>query len=243
MRLLVSVADADEAREALSGGADLIDAKDPSRGALGAVHGATFDAIVAAVGGRRPVSAALGDADAAGRHALTAAAFARAGSAFVKVGFAGLPRRSDIEAAITRTVHAVGAVAPSPAAVVAVAYADATAVNAPDPRAIIDAAAAAGAAGVLLDTADKDGPGLCACMRGGDLERWLGHARAAGLHTALAGRLSVSDVSRLAQSGADILGVRGAACGGDRRARVASAYVRQLVETIRRHDLTRHAVG
>ena len=37
MRLLVSVRSAAEARAALSGGADIIDAKEPSLGSLGAV--------------------------------------------------------------------------------------------------------------------------------------------------------------------------------------------------------------
>jgi uncharacterized protein (UPF0264 family) len=40
MQLLVSVADAREARAARLGGADVIDAKDPSRGALGSVSAA-----------------------------------------------------------------------------------------------------------------------------------------------------------------------------------------------------------
>src|SRR6185312_12126683 len=37
VRLLISVANADEARAALDGGADIIDAKDPGAGALGSV--------------------------------------------------------------------------------------------------------------------------------------------------------------------------------------------------------------
>ena len=36
MKLLVSVVSAEEARLALAGGADIIDVKDPSEGALGA---------------------------------------------------------------------------------------------------------------------------------------------------------------------------------------------------------------
>ena len=40
------------------------------------------------------------------------------------------------------------------------AYADADRAASPDPRAIVDAAASAGATGVLLDTADKHGPGF-----------------------------------------------------------------------------------
>ncbi|MBM3821162.1 MAG: hypothetical protein FJW14_19395, partial [Acidimicrobiia bacterium] len=61
MRLLVSVADAIDAAAALDGGADIIDAKDPRAGALGAVPLTVFREIHARVGGMRPVSAALGD--------------------------------------------------------------------------------------------------------------------------------------------------------------------------------------
>ena len=49
MRLLVSVTSAAEASAALAGGADVIDAKDPRRGALGAVSPQTLRAILAAV--------------------------------------------------------------------------------------------------------------------------------------------------------------------------------------------------
>jgi len=62
MRLLVSVACADEAAEAASGGAHIIDAKDPSAGALGAVRLESFRAIREAVPDDAVLSAALGDA-------------------------------------------------------------------------------------------------------------------------------------------------------------------------------------
>ena len=62
MRLLISVASGTEARAALDGGADIIDAKDAAHGALGAVSIAALREIVRTVDGRLPVSAALGDA-------------------------------------------------------------------------------------------------------------------------------------------------------------------------------------
>src|SRR5437773_9115409 len=62
MRLLVSVTCAAEALAALAGGADLIDAKDPLAGALGAVSADVLREIYAVVADRRPVTAALGDA-------------------------------------------------------------------------------------------------------------------------------------------------------------------------------------
>ena len=90
MQLLVSVANPAEARHALDGGADLIDAKDPSSGALGAVSLDTLRQIHTVVAGRRVVTAALGDA--IDEESIERAAFdyGRIGVGFVKVGFAGI---------------------------------------------------------------------------------------------------------------------------------------------------------
>ena len=49
MKLLVSVRNATEAAAARAGGADIIDAKEPAAGALGAVRLTTFEDIVDAV--------------------------------------------------------------------------------------------------------------------------------------------------------------------------------------------------
>src|SRR5919201_6318463 len=95
MRLLVSVGGAAEASAALAGGADLVDAKNWSAGALGAVSIDVLREIYEAIAGERPVSAALGDAVNEGAIEDAARAFAAIGSSFVKIGFAGVvdPRR------------------------------------------------------------------------------------------------------------------------------------------------------
>jgi uncharacterized protein (UPF0264 family) len=61
MALLVSVRSAAEAEAALAGGAALIDVKEPARGSLGRADEAVIRAVLGAVAGRRPVSAALGE--------------------------------------------------------------------------------------------------------------------------------------------------------------------------------------
>ena len=71
MRLLASVRSAAEAAAALVGGADIVDAKEPGNGALGAVSPRVLLAITAALAGATPVSVALGDA---GRDDVTGAA-------------------------------------------------------------------------------------------------------------------------------------------------------------------------
>ena len=58
--LLVSVRSADEARVALAGGADLIDVKEP-RGSLGRADVDVIESVITEVGGRVPISAALGE--------------------------------------------------------------------------------------------------------------------------------------------------------------------------------------
>src|SRR5262249_61791459 len=84
---LASVRDAAEAEVALACGADIIDLKDPSRGALGAVSLDAIAATVRSVGGRAPVSATIGDLflrDPVISNAVRATA--PVGADFVKVG-------------------------------------------------------------------------------------------------------------------------------------------------------------
>src|SRR5436189_118158 len=105
MRLLVSVASAADARAALAGGADLIDAKNPSNGALGAVSIETLREIHCAVAGTRPLTAALGDADEEDEIEHAAQTFAQAATTFVKIGFHDGVTATRVEALIAAAVR------------------------------------------------------------------------------------------------------------------------------------------
>lgn len=229
MRLLVSVANATEASAALAGGADVIDAKNPLAGALGAVSAGVLREIHAMIAGARLVTAAIGDA-AAGEAEIerAAATFAAAGAALVKVGFAGMTSASRVEGLIAAAVRGARTGSGGTGGVVAVAYADADRVASLAAGVLIDAAARAGATGVLLDTADKSGPGLRGLMAPAALARWVGAAHDAGLLVALAGRLTADDLAFVRDAGADVAGVRGAACEGGRTGRVSSDRVALL---------------
>ena len=76
-RMLASVADAAEAEIVLQLGADVIDLKDPRRGALGAVPLDAAREALAAVARRRETSAALGDPPYDGACAARESARAR----------------------------------------------------------------------------------------------------------------------------------------------------------------------
>jgi (5-formylfuran-3-yl)methyl phosphate synthase len=228
MRLLVSVSNAAEASAALAGGADVIDAKDPLAGALGAVSPGVLREIYAAVAGTRPVTAALGDAARESVVEADACTFAVAGARLVKIGFAGIDSGARVAALIAAGVRGAAMGSDGGASVVAVAYADADRVGSIRPESFISVAARAGARGVLLDTADKSGPGLRSLMTPERLTEWVAEAHAAGVFVALAGKLIADDLAFVNDAGADIAGVRGAACEGGRNGRISTNRVTAL---------------
>ena len=222
MRLLVSVANAADASAALAGGADLIDAKDPSDGALGAVSVETLRAIHAAVAGKRPLTAALGDAENEADIERAARAFAHAGVSLVKIGFGRISTVRRIEGLVAAAVRGA-----SDAGVVAVVYADSRS-GLIRPSDVIHVAAQGGARGILLDTMDKHAPGLLQLMAEAALERWIARVHGAGLFAAVAGKLTAEDLPVVRDAGADVAGVRGAASEGGREGRVVEGLVRRL---------------
>lgn len=230
MQLLVSVVNAREARAALFGGADLIDAKDPRRGALGAVPLRVLRSIYAAVHARCPVSAALGDA--VGEAALERRVYlaAAAGVAYVKVGFRGITSPARALALATAAVHAAQN---GRTKIVVVAYADAARAGTLLPTTLAEIAARGGARGVLLDTAFKDAGGLFDLLTSQTVSEWVDAAHAAGLKVGLAGGLAARDLVTAGALGADLVGVRGAACNGGRTGCVSKTRVVQLSALLR----------
>ena len=122
MKLLVSVADAHEARVAVRGGVDIVDVKNPAEGALGAPAPATIAQVRDTVPPERPVSAAIGDLpDLPGTAALAALGAAHSGAAYVKVGLWGTSTEDEAVAVLRAVREAVDG-GPT---VIAAAYADA----------------------------------------------------------------------------------------------------------------------
>jgi (5-formylfuran-3-yl)methyl phosphate synthase len=211
MRLLVSVTDAHEARVAVEGGVDIVDVKNPAEGALGAPGPGVIERVRQAVPPERPVSAAIGDLpNLPGTAALAALGAARSGAAYVKVGLWGTSTMAGAVAVLDAVRDAVD----GRATVVAAAYADAERVPGGPlaPGGVVEAARRAGAGGCLLDTAVKDGRGLFQWLTPKALEALVSEGHAAGLEMALAGALRAEDLSVVRATGADIAGVRAAAC-------------------------------
>jgi (5-formylfuran-3-yl)methyl phosphate synthase len=217
MRLLVSVTDAHEARLAVEGGVDIVDVKNPAEGSLGAPEPGVIERVREVVPPERPVSAAIGDLpNLPGTAALAALGAACSGAAYVKVGLWGASTTDEAVAVLRAVRDALD----GGAAVIAAAYADAERVSAEPlpPEAVVEAARRGGVGGCLLDTAVKDGRGLFEWLTPEALEALVAEGHAAGLEMALAGALRAEELSLVRATGADIAGVRSAACRDGRRA-------------------------
>ena len=222
MELLVSVRDIDEAAAAVAGGAGIIDGKEPAAGALGRVTPERLQEI-AAVAHPRLVTAALGDASTEDEIERAAATYARSGAALVKIGFAGAASRTDVERFLVAASRGA-----TRERVIAVAYADYVLADSVPPADVVEAAIRAGVRGVLLDSATKAGAGTLDLYTPAALRSLVSDAKRGGLLVAMAGKLGVEDLRRVEDLGADVAGVRGAACEGGRNGRVTAAKVRDL---------------
>jgi (5-formylfuran-3-yl)methyl phosphate synthase len=230
VQLLVSVRSAAEVDPAIIGGADIIDAKEPSRGSLGAVTAGTLAEILDRVPVEQPVSIALGDVaspEEVVARILALALPARSAPLFLKLGFAGI-RSPSLVGDILETAVATAAKEAVPSRIVAVAYADVERAGALSPELVCRLASESRATGVLLDTHTKDGQSLLKWIRLSDLTVWVSRARGIGLLTALAGGLGMDELALVAQASPDVVGVRGAACEGGRHGSVTLGRVLAL---------------
>ncbi|MFM2095121.1 MAG: hypothetical protein RIS70_2245 [Planctomycetota bacterium] len=247
--LLVSVRDAEEALAALAGGAAIIDVKEPSRGALGAADPEIWQAVVRAVGGRVPVSVALGEWIDGPRswddRIPNDVHQALSGVAFAKLGLAGASSHSDWRSSWVALCRKLSQwVKP-----VAVLYADWQIAGSPSPQEILASVDEAGCEIVLIDTFRKDGRSLHEVVDATILSDWTAAIRGEGggavggeacsavrgrLRTlVIAGSLTTTTIPRALTLTPDYVAVRGAACGGDRTSRVCTHHVSQLISLLR----------
>ena len=145
---LASVRSAAEAELVLAAGADIVDLKEPDAGALGAVVPTVIRECLQSIGGRKPVSATVGDLPMVPKAVADAvAATAGLGVDTVKLGMLADGDPWGCFDAL-RTLNL-------PADLVLVFFADV-----PMDMDTVEAARASGAVGVMLDTAGKNSGSL-----------------------------------------------------------------------------------
>ena len=222
--LLVSVRDATEAKDALAGGADLIDVKEPAHGSLGAATASTIREVIESVNQCRPVSVALGElADISDRDLEHCA-----GAQFAKVGLSGCLNSLDW----VRKWRGVVSRLPQDVQPVAVVYADHATCDAPPPDDILQHADQIGCSAALVDTFDKTRGRLLHQWTTADISSFAQSVRDYGMMLVLAGSLSIEDLASLASHEADYIAVRTAVCESDRRGRLNQHLVEQFARQL-----------
>ncbi|MCX7107505.1 MAG: (5-formylfuran-3-yl)methyl phosphate synthase [Methylococcales bacterium] len=199
--LLASVNSVEEALLVLSAEVDIVDLKQPALGALGALDVTTVKQIVAAIAGRCPVSATIGDLPMQPEPVFSAVkAMAETGVDYIKIGFfPGDDWQGTIQklASLTSQNHAL----------IAVLFADT------DPDfAVLSALKTAAFKGVMLDTMNKQKGSLTQVMSKLAIAEFVKQAKALELLCGLAGSLRLSDIPELLLYAPDYLGFRGALC-------------------------------
>ncbi|MSQ66675.1 MAG: hypothetical protein EXR83_00570 [Gammaproteobacteria bacterium] len=216
--MLASVRSLAEAQVVAACGVPWIDLKEPADGALGAVPLAVVRAVVGQFGATHILSATIGDCwENPAVMPARVAALAATGVAYAKIGLAGQRPTPALLAALALATT-------GPCGVIAVCFAEA-----PPTLADLRQLAATGIAGIMLDTARKEGPGLGALLERAQLQGFVRGVAGLGLLCGLAGRLAAAEVPALLGLAPDYLGFRSALCvHAQRVATVEAAQVQAL---------------
>ncbi|MDD5578020.1 MAG: (5-formylfuran-3-yl)methyl phosphate synthase [Methylobacter sp.] len=225
--MLASVNSLKEAALVLNANVDIIDLKQPALGALGALETELVKKIVAAIDGRCPVSATIGDLPMEPRIIFNAVnAMAETGVDYIKVGF--FPGGNWSE-----TVDNLSTLTEQNIALIAVLFADSQLDNNQSGFAIIPALKNAGFKGVMLDTRDKKNGSLTQLMAKIDILQFIRRVKAHQLICGLAGSLRLEDIAELMIYHPDYLGFRGALCmRHNRTAQLNKASILQIKQAI-----------
>jgi len=224
--------------EAAAGGADIIDVKNPDEGRLGA----SFPWIIRRVRQVTPanieVSCTVGEApNLPGSMALASLGAAATGVNYIKAGLFGLKTAEEAMYLMRNVAQAAKEYNPAVKVVVS-GYADAVRVCTVDPMMVPKIAYEAKADVAMLDTAIKDGKNLFTFLTKPQLRSFVDEAHGYGLKVALAGSLQKTDLAEVYALGADVVGVRGAACTlSDRvNGQITREKVQELVEIVKQAE-------
>jgi (5-formylfuran-3-yl)methyl phosphate synthase len=239
-RFLASVRSLEEAMLAASLGAELIDLKEPSQGALGAVDSAEQCRIVGALDSlgvgsqpRPPISATVGDLPF--EPALLAEAIRRTAATGVDIVKFGVYASGVVAQQGFIELDRLLAQAPPSVTLVALLLADQ--LPAIDEALALSRAAlrVRGLKGVMLDTATKGGSArpLPEVFTVAELGRFVAEVHELGGFAGLAGCLGIQHIEALAATGADILGFRGALCHGTRTGMLDAAAFGRVYDRLR----------
>lgn len=205
-QILISVTSIAEAQLALDNGADIIDLKDPSAGALGALPLPLIQEIVSHVNGRKLVSATIGDLIMQPDLILQSVALLAATKVdYIKIGFfETVDFQPCLDALQTVTQNGVK--------LIAVLFAEYK-----YPEVLLDLIKKAGFIGVMLDTASKNGRTFLDHYSVKEREEFARKVLALGLTFGLAGSLKQEHIAVVKALNPTYIGFRGGVCNNNQR--------------------------
>ncbi len=215
--LLVSVRSADEVAAALAGGADLIDVKEPAKGALAPAEAEVVSAVIDAVDGQVSVSAALGEWSS---NAITEAHWhLELPLQYVKWGLAGYAPTPGWGEDLLDTRREL----PIGTEMVAVAYADWERAKSVPPAEVAKFAKRFRFKAFLLDTWGKDGKTLLDFMTAKEIAGLVDGLKRVYTTVSIGGSLRPEQVKQLKGVVPDYFAVRSSACAAGKRDGVIDA--------------------
>ena len=219
MILMVSVQDLYEAKQALKGGADIVDVKNLQEALVGSAHPNVVKQIRDEVPSAHHASVTLGVVpDQIGTVSMAVYAAGTLDATSVKVGF----MVSEYSVALETLLAAKEALTGTQTKLIGSLFADNLLYDGGiDPDLMVKLAKEGQCDGFLIDTLVKDGRNLFDFVPEERLKEMVLEGKELGMSTALSGHLKMSDLDELSRVNPDIVGVRGAVCQkGDRDSRV-----------------------
>lgn len=204
--LLISVINEDEAQIALDFGADIIDLKNPSAGALGALPLAMIQTIISKVNGQKKVSATIGDIpmDAA-LICERIECFKRLKLDYIKIGFF---ETQDYASILSTLAH----YAKEGVQLIAVLFAEYD-----YPHGLIQQLQAANFIGVMMDTAHKNGQSLFSHYSIESAGTFVKEVQSNNMLAGIAGSLTIEHIAAIKTIAPNYVGFRGGACDENKR--------------------------
>lgn len=227
-KLLVSVRNLNEAIEAIAGGCDWVDLKEPNHGALGKPDEATLASVSQYFETEKltlPLSTALGEfAEFIDQTDLHLPASIR----FGKFGLSQLASNPNWKNQLCRFYEENPKIKP-----VAVYYADCERAASPTIDEVMEFAIRSDALYFLIDTFVKDETTLIDWINEAELQRVSDFCKQENIQLALAGRIQEKNLSTLGDIPFDIVAVRSAVCeNGDRNKAITRNSVSKFRESI-----------
>ena len=217
---LASVQSLEEARTLLPALPDILDMKDPSKGALGALSVELVSSIVSLIDKRCLTSATVGDlpmdAKVIGEAMI---AMVATGVDYVKIGIFPDDKLIDCIQQLETVVKKLEK------PVIAVLFADKN----PDLE-LIAYLKESGFSGVMIDTAIKNGKGLRDHWELTKIIAFVEQVEQKGMICGLAGALKIEDIAELKSLKADYLGFRSALCEQQQRTSILQLSLAQQVQ-------------